>query len=251
MTGAKRFRYWDLPFNNYNYSYVDVATDKYKYCTLSFDRLGIGNSSHGEPLNEIQSFLEIAATIQLTEMLRNGTFPSVNHSFSRVVHVGHSFGSAQTYALANSHPNITDGIILTGFSMDTSFVGQFAAGANFQQAYLNQPLRFSTINGTQVQNFLSLYAEPLADYVTPVDLSTLPPPQTYVPGYLASSNAEANKYLFLKSHYYDPAILALAERTKQPVTEGELLSLGSLTTANNFAGPVLVITGGSSDSFSY
>ncbi|KAH7409126.1 hypothetical protein BKA64DRAFT_388116 [Cadophora sp. MPI-SDFR-AT-0126] len=54
--------YWDLPYNDYNYSYLNVATDKYKYCTSSFDRLGIGNSSHGEPLNEIQAFLEIAAT---------------------------------------------------------------------------------------------------------------------------------------------------------------------------------------------
>jgi hypothetical protein len=69
-------RYWDFLFNDYNYSYINVATDQYKYCTLSFDRLGIGNSSHGEPLNEIQSFIEIAATVQLTQMLRNSTFVS-------------------------------------------------------------------------------------------------------------------------------------------------------------------------------
>ena len=123
------YRYWDLSFNNYNYSYVNVATDQYKYYTLSFDRLGIGNSSHGEPLNEIQSFIEIAATVQLTQMLRNGTFPGFNQTFSKVVHVGHSFGSAQTYALASMYPNITDGIVLTGFSMNGSFVSSFAAGA--------------------------------------------------------------------------------------------------------------------------
>jgi hypothetical protein len=52
-------------------------------------------------LNEIQAYLEIAATAQLTMMLRNGTFPGANHTFKKVVHVGHSFGSAQTYALAN------------------------------------------------------------------------------------------------------------------------------------------------------
>merc|ERR1712093_124052 len=70
--------YWDLPYNGYNYSYLNVATDQYKYCTLSFDRLGVGNSSHGEPLNEIQAFLEVAATVQLTQMLRNGRFPNIN-----------------------------------------------------------------------------------------------------------------------------------------------------------------------------
>jgi pimeloyl-ACP methyl ester carboxylesterase len=133
-----------LPFNNYNYSYVNVATDQYKYSTLSFDRLGIGNSSYGEPLNEIQIFLEIAATAQLTQMLRNGTFPGVNHTFSKVVHVGHSFGSAQTYALVSMYPNITDGIVLTGFSMNESFVNPFIAGGNFQQADRNQPLRIVT-----------------------------------------------------------------------------------------------------------
>jgi hypothetical protein len=80
---------------------INVATDQYKYYTLSFDCLGIGNSPHGEPLNEIQAYLEIAATAQLTMMLRNGTFPGVNHTFEKAVRVGHSFGSAQTYALAN------------------------------------------------------------------------------------------------------------------------------------------------------
>lgn len=81
-------RYWDSSYNDFNYSYVNVATDTYKYCTLNYDRLGLGNSSHGEPLNEIQSFLEIAALAELTMMLRNGTFPGVNQTFSKVTHVG-------------------------------------------------------------------------------------------------------------------------------------------------------------------
>ena len=193
---------------------MNVATDQCKYSTLSFDRLGIGNSSHGEPLNEIQIFLEIAATAQLTQMLRNGTFPGVNHTFSKVVHVGHSFGSAQTYALASMYPNITDGIVLTGFSMNESFVNPFIDGGNFQQANRNQPLRFGNITGTQAQNVLSMYAEPLASFIFPVDLTSLPALQALQNGYLVTSNIEANKLQFFKPHYYDPAILELAERTK-------------------------------------
>jgi len=193
---------------------VNVATDQCKYSSLSFDRLGIGNSSHGEPLNEIQIFLEIAATAQLTQMLRNGTFPGVNHTFSKVVHVGHSFGSAQTYALASMYPNITDGIVLTGFSMNESFVNPFIDGGNFQQANRNQPLRFGNITGTQAQNVLSMYAEPLASFIFPVDLTSLPALQALQNGYLVTSNIEANKLQFFKPHYYDPAILELAERTK-------------------------------------
>lgn len=81
-------RYWDSPYNNFNYSYVDVATDQYKYCTLAIDRLGIGNSSHGEPLNEIQASLEVAALAEVTMMLRNGSLPGVNQTFRKVIHVG-------------------------------------------------------------------------------------------------------------------------------------------------------------------
>jgi hypothetical protein len=43
--------YWDLDYNNYNYSYVNVALEA-GYSTLAIDRLGIGNSSHGDPFNE-------------------------------------------------------------------------------------------------------------------------------------------------------------------------------------------------------
>jgi hypothetical protein len=142
------------------------------------------------------------------------------------------------------YPNITDGIVLTGFSMNESFVNPFIAGGYFQQANRNQPLRFGNITGTQVQNVLSMYAEPLASYISPVDLTSLPAPQALPNGYLVTSNIEANKLQFFKPHYYDPAILELAERTKQPVTEGELLTLASLSMRNKFAGPVMVIDGG-------
>jgi pimeloyl-ACP methyl ester carboxylesterase len=216
----------------------------YKYHTLSFDRLGVGKSSHGEPLNEIQSFLEFEATAKLTQMLRNGTFPNVNHTYSKVAHVGHSFGSAQTYSLVDKYPELSDGIVLTGFSMNSSFVGLFAAGNNLQQARLNQPLRFGSVNGTMAQSLINSYATNLFDYLAPIDLSTLPEPQNTPNGYLIPANAGANKYLFLKSHNYDPAILTFAETTKQPVTIGELLTLTSVPAMNNFAGPVFVINGG-------
>ncbi|TGO12115.1 hypothetical protein BTUL_0094g00270 [Botrytis tulipae] len=219
--------YWDLPYNNFNYSYIDMATANYSYHTLSFDRLGTGASSHGEPLNEIQSYIEVAATAALTTMLRNGTFPSaMNTSYSRIVHIGHSFGSAQTYALANMYPNITDGIVLTGFTMNSSFVSSFAAGGNFQQAQENQPSRFF--------NFTANIG------TTDISLSS---PEAVPAGYMVSSNAAANKYLFLKPNYYDPSILTYTESTKQTVTQGELLTLGSLPMTNNYAGPVMVIDG--------
>ena len=232
-----------MSYNNYNYSYLNVATDEFGYYTLSFDRLGVGNSSHGDPVNEIQSFLEISATVELTKMLRAGTFPGMNHTFEKVVHVGHSFGSAQTYSLANMYPNLTDGIVLTGFSMTPTFATLFIAGGNFQLANVNQPLRFGAVNGTSVHTLLSEFA-PNSVFFAPLELSALPAPQNLSNGYIISSDIQANKYLFLKPNYYDPAILTLAESTKQPVTIGEILTLMSVPMTNNFPGPTFLIRGG-------
>jgi pimeloyl-ACP methyl ester carboxylesterase len=133
--------YWDLPINAYNYSYTDNALSN-GYHTVAIDRFGIGNSSHADPVNVVQANAEISALYEVTMALRNGTFPTVKHAFRKVVHVGHSFGSAQTYALSALHPDSTDGIALTGFSMNGTWLPRTFAGFNFHLARLNQPLRF-------------------------------------------------------------------------------------------------------------
>ena len=220
---------------------MNVATDKYGYCTLSYDRLGIGNSSHGEPRDEIQANLEVAALYQLTMMLRNGTFPGVNQAFEKVVHVGHSFGSIQTYTLANLYPTATDGIILTGFSSNTSYIGLFALGTNFMQANINQPLRFGDITIPQLE--IMLGSTPLLSYLAGLDVASIPPSQNLPDGYLIASNVQAIQSVFFYPNHFDPNLLSLADETKQPVTIGELLSLPSLPAVNAFKGPVLVFTG--------
>lgn len=165
----------------------------------------------------------------------------------------HSFGSAQTYVLVNMYPTISDGIVLTGFSMNGTFVGYFGAGSNFEQAYLNQPFRFGNasssalesilkignISSPAVQSVLNTYS--LTDYVA--GLSSSSPSLNYPPGYLTNANIGANQYLFFLPGFFDPGILLVGENTKQPVTVGELLTLSSLPMANAFAGPVLIITG--------
>ena len=216
--------------------------DKHGYCTLSFDRLGIGRSDHGDPKNEIQSFLEVEALAAMTRMLRNGTLPTVDHAFTRVVHVGHSFGSAQSHSLAAKYPNLSDGLVLTGFSLNASFVGYFGAGSNFQQARLNQPLRFG--GQMSIEGFKGLVnAHGLTDLFTP--LEAMPQkPYDYELGYLTNSNVGALQYLFLRPGSFDEQLAYIAEATKQPVSIGELLTLGSVPTKSSFDGPVVVVTGG-------
>jgi hypothetical protein len=141
------------------------------------------------------------------------------------------------------YPNITDGIVLTGFSINPTFAPLFVAGNNFQLANLNQPLRFGNVTGRDVQSLLTTYAPGIADYLSPLDFGAVAPAQNLPNGYLVNSDAAANKYLFLYGHHYDPNILTYAEATKQPVTVGEVLSLGGAATSE-FAGPVMVINGG-------
>lgn len=222
---------------------ANAAVDQYGYCTLAIDRLGIGNSSHGEPKNEIQAFLEVQALAAVSSMLRQGTLPEVQHAFDKVIHVGHSFGSAQTYALVDMYPDISDGIVLTGFSMNSSFVGYFTAGNDLQQAYLNQPTRFG--NSSSMSNIQQVLQDlALSDYFAyPNSASNLG--LNYPAGYLVNSNVNALQYLFLKPGFFDTEIAYYGEQGKQPVTVGEVLTLGSAPMMNAYKGPVMVITGDS------
>ncbi|KAH6660276.1 Alpha/Beta hydrolase protein [Truncatella angustata] len=198
--------YWDLSANNYNYSYVNQALDR-GYSTFSHDRLGIGQSQHGEPVNEIQSFLEVAALTELSRLLRGGEIEGVCHH-DKLVHVGHSFGSIQTYGLAAQSPELTDAIILQGFSQNATYVPFFELGGNFVQANLN---------------------EALADYDD---------------GYLAAGDETGVQINFFAPGQFDPAILEVAFNTGKPVTVGELLTIaGPASVENAYPGPVLVVTG--------
>lgn len=265
--------YWDLPFNNYNYSYVDVALSR-GFHTVSIDRYGIGNSSHGEPLNQVQAPAEVSALLEVSNMLRNGTFPSVNTKFNKVVHVGHSFGSAQSYVLSAMYPNATDGVVLTGFSMNATWLPATVADWNLHLARLNQPLRFGNVTiGRQsrwsskylstntvqlIQSALSFIGINFGNYAVWEEIATTevgdiingynatvaPVAQNLPTGYLSWSDFTANIYAFLTPGMFDIGFGLFAEMTKQPVTLGEIFTLANgAPETSPFTGPVQVLTG--------
>lgn len=136
------------------------------------------------------------------------------------------------------YPTISDGLVLTGFSLNSSFVGYFGAGADFVQANLNQPFRLGNLSSSTVESFLNTYG--LTDYVAGISPS---PGLAYPNGYLTNTNINANQYLFALPGYFDTGLLEVGEATKQPVTVGELLTVTGGPTTNVYAGPVLIITG--------
>ncbi|KAF2132307.1 alpha/beta-hydrolase [Dothidotthia symphoricarpi CBS 119687] len=263
--------YWDLDYNNYNYSYVNNALAA-GYSTLAIDRLGVGNSSHGDPFNEIQAQAEVEALNAVTTKLRNGEIPQIGHSYEKVVHVGHSFGSVQSYWLSALYPNNTDGVILTGYSVASQFLSYVIAGWNLHSARLNQPLRLGNASNEEVMQLatstgLGMNLVPglqkllasagidlttqeiwnqvatteVLDLITGYNKSGMP--LDYPSGYMVSADLTNLQYAFLFPGMYDIGIALAGEQTKQPVTVGELLTIGSAPAMSPFTGPVLVVTG--------
>lgn len=128
--------------------------------------------------------------------------------------------------------------------MNASFVGYFAAGNDWQQAALNQPVRFAS---PAVSSYLQeAFQSELSNFFAPATLmypAPAVPGLNYSRGYLTNSNVGANQYLFFHKPNADEGLEYYSEATKQPVTVGEALTLGSLAPMNNYKGPVLVITG--------
>lgn len=203
--------YWDFP----SYSYVDAALAR-GYATLTYDRLGSGASRLSsrtggdlDPINELQAPLEVALVSALTSIARAGQLGQAgNASFDRVLHVGHSLGSISLYGAVAAVPGLSDGIALTGFTPNGSYVPYFHFASDF----------VSAAGGTA----------------------------GYPGGYLtfATSSALHTNQFALGGAAFDAELLEPLFQSLQPTGVGTLLTLGSpLAGVNGFAGPVVDVTG--------
>lgn len=199
----------------------------------------------------------------------------VGRTYSKIIHVGHSFGSIQSYWLSALYPNNTDGLVLTGWSANGSFLpSQTIAGWNLHSARLNQPLRFGDApndEGLQERIYRAIKGSSIVQTVYDVfsnfgfglstddiwnDIATTEVDNLingwnvtdqqrldYPSGYLTHSDLTANQFVFLRYGAYDIGLGVVTEQTKQPVTIGELLTAGAAPAMSSFKGPVLVFTG--------
>lgn len=152
----------------------------------------------------MQAPLELQVLIELTKIVRAGQF--IGDKPSKVVHVGHSFGSELTQGLAASVPTLTDGIILTGYSTNGSFKSPWLSTSG-HTARTNQPERFFN----------------------------------YSSGYVTWNDVYYNEYSFLAYPYFDPAVAEAAEANKWPFAVGEVTTADVLPSlAPEYKGPVLV-----------
>lgn len=205
--------YWDFYLSDGDgsqYSYVHAAAQA-GYTTLLYNRLGTCPSEIADPYTEVQANVELALLTSLTKLVRQGQLPGVPRP-RKIVHVGHSYGSALVAGLAATTPTLSDGIILTGIAANSNYIKNLAAISAFNLANENEPDRF--------------------------------PPSIYSNGFITWPNKQANQFAFLHYPAFDPAVLEYAELTKQPYTLGQLLTLSLLPqTAPNYHGPVLFVAG--------
>jgi pimeloyl-ACP methyl ester carboxylesterase len=102
--------YWAWPYQAKTYSYAD-ALMKAGYAVFTFDRIGIGQSSHPAGAS-ITVGVNAFVVHQLVQGLRSSAIGRT--AFERVVLVGHSLGSFVSLAEASTYHDV-DGVILTGF----------------------------------------------------------------------------------------------------------------------------------------
>lgn len=114
-----------------------------------------------------------------------------------------------TYALSSAHPDITDAIVLTGFSQSPSYLGLFALGANFAPVAGNDQLKHK-----------------------------------YTTGYIAPKDAIGMHIDFFGPGDFSDEMLADAYKNGQPAAVAELLTVGDgAAKPSNFTGAVQIITG--------
>jgi pimeloyl-ACP methyl ester carboxylesterase len=101
--------YWDFPYGDGYYSYVDAATAA-GYATFDIDPIGQGNSSH-PPSAAVTLTAEAVAVHDAITDLRSGAVDG--HAFSSVITVGHSIGSVDAWLEAADYHDV-NAVIITG-----------------------------------------------------------------------------------------------------------------------------------------
>jgi pimeloyl-ACP methyl ester carboxylesterase len=155
----------------------------------------VGSSDRPEPYFETQLAVQVAIAKRITELLRAGKLLDGIPKPTKVVHVGHSYGSVISNAVAATDPTLTDGLVLTGFSYETAYVPQWQLCVQFRMARDVDPQRYSG----------------------------------FPTGYFTWSDKYSNQCAFMTHPFFEPSVLEKSERGKAPYTLGELLTISTVS----------------------
>lgn len=202
------------------YSWIDVARSQ-GYHTVAIDRLGVGNSSHPDPL-DVRLPLDADITSQIIHQLRTKPLPISSSqnlqnfdSFDRVILAGHSIASVIINYLIVHEPEVADAVVLTGYVH--IFTKVSTSGQQFAPAASIFPQRFPGLD----------------------------------PGYQTVVSAENMRESFFSANgTFDPLIPTINWEREDVQATGEVQSLLSLLTssfatapATGFKAPIALVIG--------
>lgn len=128
-------------------SWVEYAAAQ-GYPTLSFDRPCNGDSTYPTDSADCQMPLNVAVAQDIIAAARGGTLPGISSAFSKIIYVGHSWGSLMGSALSHHDPTGIDTYVLTAFSEQTQ---QGAPAAlllpRYRVAATAEPSKFGDLSG--------------------------------------------------------------------------------------------------------
>ncbi|KAK4148416.1 hypothetical protein C8A00DRAFT_39018 [Chaetomidium leptoderma] len=216
-------RYWDVEVKPDQYSYVNAALSE-GYSIFTYDRLGTGASDKPDAYDIVQTTVQVEILRQLTSLARSGKPVSSSRNTSggsakgldrytpsKVVHVGHSFGSIATLGLLTADGAASDGAILTGFLYNDQLSGASVATWGFEFARHNDPALFGDRPS----------------------------------GYIVQATKSNTQLSFLKKGSFKPELLDYAWDIRQPNTVTEFLSIRQVLykPAPDFKGPIQFFIG--------
>ncbi|KAK3367310.1 Alpha/Beta hydrolase protein [Lasiosphaeria ovina] len=130
----------------------NVAANAAGYATLAIDRLGHGdNPQRPDPLTVVQPEMNLQILNALLTAVRSSSSPTnaLGHGYSKVVYVGHSYGSFLGSAIAGRFPAAADAMVLTGFATTRNFsdvlTADWTAAANHAPADGGLPFGYITL----------------------------------------------------------------------------------------------------------
>ncbi|KAL8787189.1 MAG: hypothetical protein Q9195_007880 [Heterodermia aff. obscurata] len=186
------------------------AMNRAGYSTLAVDRLGNGESSHPDPVYDVQLQLQMETVYSLIQRIKAGTVQGIPAPLKGdLIYVGHSSGSLIGAALAQIHPSAVDAVILTGYPAAKSNNKGGVPSYHYLPAALSRPDQY---------------------------------PKNLNYGYLRMNSEKNRTSAFYYPGHYDPQIAHLDYETQgvQPIGEG--FDLGPQIQPS-FKGKVLVVTG--------
>ncbi|KAK4032179.1 hypothetical protein C8A01DRAFT_41389 [Parachaetomium inaequale] len=215
-------RYFDVEVKPAEYSYVNAAVKK-GYSILTYDRLGTGKSEKPDAYDLVQIPTEIEILAGLTKLARSGklissskilstssntTIPDVKPS--KVVHVGHSFGSFLVALMLSKYGTLSDGAILSSFLL-TKLPMIDVLHYDHDFARQHDPVRFAE----------------------------------YGSGYFVLNTESCLQKLFFRKGAFEPELLSYTNKIKQPEAVGTYASEGtsSFAPAAQFKGPIQLFNG--------